>query len=147
MSEVHRVVMDTSTLIGAVLRPSSVPRQAFLAAVRTHELCVSQATLNELREVLQRGKFDRYAPLQERLDFLALLTERSRLWDVDAVSEQAASGACRDAKDDKFLALALACQAVALLSSDADLLVMHPWQGVQIMTPERSFSPASIRST
>ena len=135
MSELQRVVMDTSTLIGALLRPSSVPRQAFFTAIRTHELCVSQATLNELREVMQRGKFDRYAPLQERLEFLALLTERSRLWDVDAESEQAASGACRDAKDDKYLALALACRAVALVSSDADLLVMHPWKGVQILTP------------
>lgn len=135
MDDVQRVVIDTSTLIGAVLRPNSVPRQAFLAALRTHELCVSQATLEELREVLQRGKFDSYAPLHERLEFLALLTARSRLWDVDVVSENAASGACRDTKDDKFLALALACQAVALLSSDGDLLDMHPWRGVQIMTP------------
>ncbi|WP_296447959.1 putative toxin-antitoxin system toxin component, PIN family [Rhodoferax sp. UBA5149] len=135
MSDPQRVVIDTSTLIGAVLRPSSVPRQAFLAAVRTHELCVSHATLNELREVLQRPKFDRYAPLQERLDFWTLVAERSRLWELDTKSEQIAAGACRDAKDAKFLALALACHADALISSDADLLVLDPWQGVPILTP------------
>jgi predicted nucleic acid-binding protein len=45
------------------LRPNSVPRQAFLAAVRLYELCVSQATLAELQEVMRRPKFDRYAPL------------------------------------------------------------------------------------
>lgn len=135
MSDWQRVVIDTSTLIGAVLRPGSVPRQAFLAAVKTCELCVSHATLNELREVLHRAKFDRYAPLQQRLDFCALVSERSRLWDVDVNSEQTAAGACRDPKDDKFLVLALACQAVALVSSDADLLVLHPWQGVPILTP------------
>lgn len=135
MSVRQRIVIDTSTLIGALLRPGSVPRQVFLAAVGTCEHCVSHATLNELREVLQRPKFDRYAPLRERLDFLALLTERSLLWDVDAVSEQSAAGACRDTKDDKFLALALACQAVALVSSDDDLLVLNPWQGVPILTP------------
>jgi predicted nucleic acid-binding protein len=38
-------------------------------------------------------------------------------------------------KDDKFLALALASDADVLVSSDEDLLVMHPWRGVPIMTP------------
>jgi uncharacterized protein len=41
---------------------------------------------------------------------------------------------CRDAKDDKFLALVLAAGADALVSSDEDLLVMHPWRGVPVMT-------------
>jgi len=112
-----------------------MPRQAFLAAVGTCDLCVSHATLNELREVLRRPKFDRYAPLQARLEFFALVAERSRLWQVDPKSDEIADGACRDAKDAKFLALALDCQAVALISSDADLLAMHPWQGVPILTP------------
>ena len=62
MSDQQRVVIDTSTLVGAILRPDSVPRRAFMAAVRTCELCVSLETLAELREVLQRPKFDRYTP-------------------------------------------------------------------------------------
>ena len=73
--------------------------------------------------------------LQQRLAFCALVAERSRLWDVDATSEDLANGACRDAKDAKFLALALGCQAAKLVSSDADLLVLHPWRGVPILTP------------
>ena len=32
-------------------------------------------------------------------------------------------------------ALALACEADVLVSSDADLLVLHPWRGVPIVTP------------
>jgi len=135
MSELPRVVIDTSTLIGAVLRPASTPRQAFLVAAKDFELCVSQATLNELQEVLNRPKFDRYAPLKTRLAFLGLVTQRSRLWEVDATSEQAAAGACRDPKDNKFLALALACQAAAIVSSDADLLTLGIWKGIQITTP------------
>ncbi len=66
MTDPQRVVIDTSTLVGAVLRPASVPRQAFLAAVSSFELCVSPATLDELRRVLGRAKFDRYAPRQQR---------------------------------------------------------------------------------
>jgi putative PIN family toxin of toxin-antitoxin system len=135
VSERPRIVIDTSTLIGAVLRPASVPRQAFLAAVTSCELCVSQSTLDELREVMQRPKFDRYAPLQTRLDFCSLVAENSRLWEVDAKSQAVAHNACRDTKDAKFLALALDCQAVSLISSDADLLVLHPWNGVLILTP------------
>ncbi|MDP1656717.1 MAG: putative toxin-antitoxin system toxin component, PIN family [Hylemonella sp.] len=42
---------------------------------------------------------------------------------------------CRDPKDNMFLALVQACDADALISSDADLLVLHPWQGVPILTP------------
>lgn len=143
MSDLRRVVVDTSTLVGAVLRPNSVPRHAFLAVVRLYELCVSQVTLDELHEVMQRPKFDRYVPRQERLDFCMLVTERARLWDVDATSTRAADGVCRDAKDAKFLALALACQAVALVSSDADLLVLHPWNKVPILTPAAFLSTLS----
>jgi len=94
MSEVRRVVIDTSTLIGAVLRPTSTPRQALLVAAKGFELCVSLQTLHELQEVLYRPKFDRYAPLQTRLDFLALVTRWSRLCEVDAASEQMALGGC-----------------------------------------------------
>ena len=135
MTDPQRVVIDTSTLVGAVLRPASVPRQAFLAAVSAFELCVSSATLDELRRVLGRAKFDRYAPRQQRMDFWELVAKHSRLWEIDATSAQAATGACRDAKDDKFLALSLACEAATLVSSDDDLLVLQPWQGIQILRP------------
>jgi predicted nucleic acid-binding protein len=42
---------------------------------------------------------------------------------------------CRDAKDNKYLELLLAAQAAILVSSDADLLVLAPWRGRQIMRP------------
>jgi predicted nucleic acid-binding protein len=54
---------------------------------------------------------------------------------IDLSSEVATNNACRDAKDAKFLALALNCGAAALVSSDADLLVLHPWHGIPILTP------------
>ena len=127
--------MDTSSLVGAVLRPDSVPRQAFINAVSSFELCASPATLQELRRVLQRAKFDRYAPRQQRLDFAELVSACSSLWEIDAASERAATAACRDPEDDKFLALALSCEAMTLVSSDVDLLVLHPWRDVQILTP------------
>mgnify|MGYP000541236355 CR=1 FL=1 len=38
MNFVKRVVFDTSTLVSAALRPTSIPRQAFLKAVAEAEL-------------------------------------------------------------------------------------------------------------
>jgi uncharacterized protein len=130
-----RVVFDTSTLIGAMLRPNSVPRRALLTAVDRHEICVSVATLDELRTVLQRPKFDRYQGLPQRQGFLELLIQYSHIVEVDAHSVQISQGACRDPKDEQFLALALSSHAVALVSSDNDLLTMHPWNNVAIITP------------
>jgi predicted nucleic acid-binding protein len=42
---------------------------------------------------------------------------------------------CRAPKDNKFLALAMVSEANALVSSDEDLLVLHPWRGIPIMPP------------
>ena len=42
---------------------------------------------------------------------------------------------CRDPKDNLYLELALAAKAKRIVSSDADLLVLHPWRGVRILRP------------
>ena len=43
--------------------------------------------------------------------------------------------ACRDPKDDKFLSLAVSGQAIHIVTGDADLLALHAFQGVRIVTP------------
>jgi putative PIN family toxin of toxin-antitoxin system len=43
--------------------------------------------------------------------------------------------ACRDPKDDKFLEVALNGKAAVTLSGDSDLLALHPWQGIPILSP------------
>ena len=42
---------------------------------------------------------------------------------------------CRDPKDDKFLELALSGAATHLISGDDDLLALHPFRGVAILSP------------
>ena len=58
----------------------------------------------------------------------------------DAQIEKMAEGACRDAKDCKFLALAVACNAGVLVSSDDDLLSLKTWHETQIVSPVAFFS-------
>ena len=42
---------------------------------------------------------------------------------------------CRDAKDNKFLELAVSGKADCIVSGDADLLVLNPFRGIPILTP------------
>ena len=42
---------------------------------------------------------------------------------------------CRDPKDDKYLALALAAEAATIVSSDHDLLTLDPWRNVRVLLP------------
>jgi predicted nucleic acid-binding protein len=43
--------------------------------------------------------------------------------------------ACRDPKDDKFLAAALAGPAGCIVSGDEDLLVLSPFEGIPVLRP------------
>ncbi|MEZ5479618.1 MAG: hypothetical protein R3E95_19695 [Thiolinea sp.] len=61
-------MIDTSTLISAFFFPQSVPAQALLKGLREYVLWVSVETQQELLEVAQRDKFDRYVPLQTRME-------------------------------------------------------------------------------
>jgi len=42
---------------------------------------------------------------------------------------------CRDPKDDKFLEAAVNGRAGIVVSGDGDLLHMHPFRGISILTP------------
>lgn len=101
----------------------------------SHTLFASVATLDELENVLLRSKFDAYALPSERTAFFVRYKQETTLLIPDAQSEQMAEGACRDPKDCKFLALAMACNAAMLVSSDDDLLSLKNWHTTQIVSP------------
>jgi putative PIN family toxin of toxin-antitoxin system len=130
MSET-RIVIDTGIAVSAVLLPRSVPRQAFDAAVGRGKLLVSEATVAELDEVLRRPKFNKYVPEDKRLEFLAALVQEAEQVVVTQVIT-----ACRDSKDNKFLELAVSGGASHILSSDGDLLALHPFREIAIVTPQ-----------
>lgn len=135
MNFVKRVVFDTSTLVSAALRPTSIPRQAFLKAVAEAELCVSDATLAEFGEVMARDKFDRYLDRALRLQFVELYRQHARLFHVSEAEEKTLEPPCRDPRDNKFLALALACSADVVVSSDEDLLTLNPYRRIPVVLP------------
>ena len=140
MSLLKRVVLDTSTLVGAALKPGSVPHQALLTALARCDVCASVQTWLELEQVMQRDRFDRYLDRDTRLAFAALLRRSLHFFAVTPADEAALQPRCRDARDDKFLALVQVCQANVLVSSDADLLVLNPWQAVPVLRPAEFLS-------
>ena len=130
MSSDKYIVVDTSVLISALLKPNSIPAQA-LERARTHfKLAVSTESLTELTKVLSRDYLARYRTVDERETFLVLYSE---LAEIIAITEHVTD--CRDPKDNKFLDLALAANARILVSSDSDLLVLHPYRNIHIVTP------------
>lgn len=131
MKSNFRTVIDTSVIVSAVLLPRSVPRQAFDTAASRGALLVSEETIAELDEVLRRPKFDMYVSETRRLQFLAaLLREAEVIAVVDVVSD------CRDPKDNKFLELALSGRGSHIVTGDLDLLVLHPFRGIAIVSPQ-----------
>ena len=129
--KVDRLVVDTNVLISALLSPGGAPALLLDHLQRTRAVLVfSRPTMAELATRLMRSKFDRYVDRDTRLRFLA---------EVDAVAELVGvSGApmgSRDRSDDLFLETALTADCRLLVSGDQDLLVLHPWRDIQILTP------------
>jgi putative PIN family toxin of toxin-antitoxin system len=132
---IWRVVFDTSTLVSAALRVGSVPHQALQQALSTCTLCASEETLGELETVLGRDKFDAYLDRESRRAFAALIRRNAQIFVVEESDLALAQPPCRDPRDMQFLAVAQVAEADALVSSDDDLLVLHPWREIDILTP------------
>jgi putative PIN family toxin of toxin-antitoxin system len=80
--------------------------------------------------VLRRPKLARFLDPNLRDELLDLLFSAAAWFDpAERVTD------CRDAKDDKYLELALAAKAGVIVSSDDDLLMLNPWRGVWILRP------------
>jgi putative PIN family toxin of toxin-antitoxin system len=125
-----RAVLDTNVVVSAALLPHSGPRQAFDRVLEHGTILISSATVAELNDVLRRPRFDKYLQEEERMEFLATLVREAELVDVTAVVTD-----CRDPKDNKFLELAVSGKATHVISGDDDLLVLHPFRGIPILTP------------
>jgi putative PIN family toxin of toxin-antitoxin system len=130
MKSKPRYVFDTNVIISAVLFEQSTPGRAFYAALDRGELLVSQATILELSDVLNRKKFDRYLTGEEREQFLVMLLRDAVVVDITEDVR-----VCRDPKDDRILELAVNGGATCIVTGDEDLLVLHPFRGIPILPP------------
>lgn len=130
MTDSFRVVVDTNVLISRLLAPESTPARAVSHVVRNGRLLSSEATLEELAEVLSRAKFDRYLSMAERQQFIRML---ARIVEMPPITHRFTI--CDDPSDDKFLELAVSGAANAIVTGDRHLLDLHPFRQIPIMNP------------
>lgn len=125
------IVVDTNVVVSAAFWPKSEDRRCFvLLARRKCLMAVTDDILNEYRSLMVRigaGKCpdNDPTPFMEWIGRVALVVEPLPLGKQRS----------RDAKDDPFLACALASRAEFIVSKDMDLLALGKPFGVRIVTP------------
>jgi putative PIN family toxin of toxin-antitoxin system len=130
MTKINHFVLDANTLVSAfLLDPTSIAAKAYYKAIAEGKIVLSKNTFNEFSDVFIRSKFDRYLPLSKRLIIIEDLKTLIKFITVTTVIQ-----ACRDPKDDKYLELAISSGAVCIVTGDKDLLVLHPFKGIPILT-------------
>ena len=127
------LVLDTNVLISALLWPGMPTRLIDLASEGEIQLFTSRALLDELSETLLRPKFIR-AVAATGLSAATLVKHYQRLAQ-SVTARKLTQQICRDADDDAILACALAAHAEMIVTGDKDLLVLHPFRGVDILNP------------
>lgn len=126
----ERVVIDTNVLISAALLDDSVPARARNHAIRYGQLIATEQTFAELTGRLLAPRFDRYVSRALRETFLKRLQPIIEIVPVIQVVR-----ACRDPRDDMFLEAAVNGRADVVVTGDKDLLALHPFAGIAIVTP------------
>lgn len=107
-----------------------VLERALLRAEEMDAFALSAAVDAEIAAVLRRPRFACAIP-RERHELILTVLRSEAAWFEPSVR----ATDCRDPKDDMYLELALATGAEVIVSSDDDLIVLHPWRGVRILRP------------
>jgi putative PIN family toxin of toxin-antitoxin system len=124
------IVIDTNVYVSRALRLNSIPGKAVDKAWLEDSTLFSMATWMELEAVLKRPKFARYIQPGTLGPYLAKIRSFATF-----IQPLAPIRACRDPKDDKFLEVAVHGRADLIVTGDNDLLALHPFRGIAILTP------------
>lgn len=124
-----RVIFDNNVLLSAAFFKDSTPDSAFEKARKEGIILRSYSTSKELNRVIHRAKFDKYFRFKDRTAFVRKFIEASELVFVNHSVK-----ICRDPKDNMYLELALSGQGDCIVSGDKDLLVLHPFNNIPIIS-------------
>jgi uncharacterized protein len=127
----YRVVLDTNVLISAILFGGK-PREALEAAIKgQYSLYISEALIDELRDVLMRPKFGFSAQAVEVI--IAELVSITELVEptkhINVVVE--------DPEDDRVLECALEAAAHFVVTGDSHLIRIAEYSKIIIIEPDR----------
>lgn len=127
-----QVVVDTSVMIFALLWLGLPHRLIELAEAGLISLCVTEETLSELYEVLNRPKFA--AKIRQRRttpdELFQGVVQLAELYPRTASVKVIAA----DPDDDMFIACALSADAQYIISGDEHLLKLKQYKTISIVT-------------
>ena len=131
-----RAVLDTNVFVSGLMGVKSPPRRIVDGWLEGQfKLVTSLHLVEELGHVLgypriaERVRLD---PTDVDVILAALLSQAEVV-----PGELQLPGVTRDPKDDAVVACAVEGQADYLVSGDEDLLVLHAYEGTQVVTPRR----------
>jgi putative PIN family toxin of toxin-antitoxin system len=129
------VVLDTNVVVSAAFWPKSEDRRCFvLLARRKCRLAVTEIILDEYRALVTRiGR--RKCPDKNPAPFLDWIERVALLVEPSPLGKQRS----RDAKDDPFVACALASRAEFIVTKDKNLLALEKPFGIEIVTPREFY--------
>jgi uncharacterized protein len=131
---VIRAVLDTNTLVSAILVPGGLPARILLAAYANVFLCfASDAIISEVVRTLGRERIRRKYQLDP-----AIVSRISAFLSSDPVRVPLTVSVVGDAthpEDDLILATALSARADYLVTGDRQLQALHTYHGVQVVSP------------
>jgi putative PIN family toxin of toxin-antitoxin system len=123
-------VIDANILVSAIVFKSAQPTAAIRKALNNGIFAISESIADEFKTTLLKSKFDPFISLTDRIASLNALMLASK-----SIVPSISITVCRDPKDNKFLELAVAAGASAIITGDKDLLVLHPFENVPILSP------------
>jgi len=128
-----RVMVDAGVLVSELIRPYGTIGDV-LRALRDGRFTIIYSTpiVVEIIDVLGRSRIQTKCNVQP--DDITALINLIRLRGELVIPKQQVT-ICRDPKDNKFLEAALAGEAEAIVTGDDDLLVLHPYEDVNILRP------------
>ena len=123
-----KCVVDTNVLISAALSKDA-PFRILEHLIKNNALIFSKETISELSSRIIQPKFDKYVSAEDREAYVNNLILSADLVIIDNLIQ-----GCRDRDDDKFLETAVKSNAHFIISGDQDILTMHRFEGIDIVT-------------
>ena len=123
-----KIVIDTNLFVSLLIGKKMGELKQIIASAQ-FQIVVSEALIEEIREVSHRPKFVRYFNLDQVEAFLDFLTGISVAYELHEIPSR-----CRDPKDDFLLELAIVSESEFLLTGDADLLEINRIGACKILT-------------
>ncbi len=128
-----KLVMDTNVLVSAFLWSGTPAGLLDYVTENGFSFYTSDVLLDELSKLLHSPK------LAKTIAASGLEADgyfyRYQQMAMSVPSRKLTRQVCRDADDDHVLACALAAKADLIVTGDKDLLVLHPWRAVHILSP------------